>query len=207
MTTKLITVGVIALVLSVGGVELLAGTRMEAACPVFLLAVMACIVALIPLSLAAVVRRRRAGFAGFSAAVFGCVWFILSFGPGGDRVISRTTTSDGTDMCVIQQFTGHWGESYQVGFYYRRPGQQWGSFYYDHEDTRWWLGSIRVAADGKRATIRRFLLPVAYFDIPTESFTSVRSSRTFSPAHTWMPPDWTPESELSRRLNHALQRL
>lgn len=102
-------------------------------------------------------------------------------------------------MCILQNFTGTWTEPYRVGFYYRRPGEPWGWFYYEHEDLRWWFGSIKLTTDRKRAEIRRFVSPVAHFDPEKEAFTIVRVNRTIVQAQRWMPQGWQPEDELARR--------
>ena len=195
MISIFIMIGSAAVILFMGAFEYDAGTGMEAGCWMFLLSALAAIICTGVLSLHCLRRKRRIGVLGLAVTVFGGCWLVLSFAPGGNRVIARTLAPDGTEMCLIQRWEG---EPYRVSFYYRRPGQQWGWFYYEHEDTRWWLGSIRLSADGKRAEIRRFISPVAYFDIPTESFTLVRWSRTLSPAQQWMAPGWKPEAELSR---------
>jgi hypothetical protein len=164
-----------AVFLFVGISEYYAGTQTGHIWLVLLLLVCAAVISIGLLSLRYLRRKQPIGFVALGVTLLGGCWLVLSFAPGGSRIIARTTAPDGTDMCLIQSWDG---EPYRVSFCYRRPGQQWGWFYYEHEDTRWWLGSISLSADGKRAEIRRFVSPVAYFDIPNESFTIVRWSRT-----------------------------
>ena len=136
------------------------------------------------------VRRDGHGFVGLGAAAAAITWVVVFFvsPPGG--IVARATAPDGTEMYVIET---PGGETRQTGFYYRRPGQRWGWFYYEHEDSRWWLGRIRVSSGGTRAVLYRLFLPVAYFDISTERFTIVRWNRTLGPAQRWMPEGWSPE--------------
>jgi hypothetical protein len=148
-------------------------------------------------------RRDRHGFVGLAAAAFAIAWLVVFFigVPGG--IVARATAADGTEMCVIET---PGGETRQTGFYYRRPGQRWGWFYYEHEDSRWWLGRIRVSPDSTRAVLYRLFLPVAYFDIPTERFTIVRWGRTLGPAQRWMPEGWSPEKALDSVSSDAAPR-
>jgi hypothetical protein len=190
---------IFAMVLCITGFELSSGTRNEGVCWVLLMGAVLCIVALVVVSLVIINRRWRTALVCLAAAATGGSWVIMSFAPGGGRIIARASAPDGTDVCIIQQFTGDWAEPYRVSFYYRRKEGQWGWFYYEHEDTRWWFGSLRLSADGKRAEVRRFVSPVAYFDLQTEAFTLVRLNRTLTGAQRWMPPGWQPEDEVARR--------
>ncbi len=144
-------------------------------------------------SLVLLVRRDRSCILGFGAVTFAMLWELMFFTAGGRGMVARATSADGTEMCVIET---PGGETHQTGFYYRRPGQRWGWFYYEHEDSRWWLGRIHVSPGSTRAVLYRLFLPVAYFDIPTERFTIVRWGRTLGPAQRWMPEGWSPERAL-----------
>jgi hypothetical protein len=138
-------------------------------------------------------RQDQRGLFGLIIAIFSIIWVIPFSSVGWHGIVSRVTAPDGTEMCVIET---PGGETRQTGFYYRRPGQRWGWFYYEHEDSHWWFGRIRLSSDGTRAVLYRFVLPVAYFDIPTERFTIARWDRTLGPAQRWMPEDWRPEDAL-----------
>jgi len=189
-----------AIVLIVGSMLLcMAGFELFDGCWLFLPGAVICIVGLSVISLVMIRHRWRMAMLGLSAAAVGAFWIVMAFAPGGDRIIGRTKAPDGTEMCMVQKFSGHWAEPYRVSFYYRRPGQDWGWFYYEHEDTRWWFGTIRLSADGKQAEIRRCVSPVAYFHLPNEAFTIVRWNRTIEGAQHRMPPGWEPEDELGRR--------
>jgi hypothetical protein len=188
---------ILAMVLCISGFELFAGTRNDRFCWVLLVGAVLCVVALVIVSLGIISRRWRTALVCFTAATAGASWVIMSFAPGGDRIIARARAADGTDVCIVQRFTT--GDFYRVGFYYRRRGSDWGWFYYEHEDTRWWFGSLRLTGDGKRVEVRRFVSPVAYFDLQTEAFTLVRANRTLIGAQHWMPPGWQPEKEVAGR--------
>src|SRR6266436_5198961 len=180
MVATVTKVGSVALPLCVLGFEFLDNTRFDKMFGIAGLGVVGGIGALFLLSLCCVARKTRVALLGFGVSAVALVWLVASFAPGGDRIISRVTAAGGTEICVVQRYTSLWSEPYEVRFYYRRPGQAWGWFYFDHQDTRWWMGKISLSRDGRRATIRRVLLPVAYFDIPAEAFTIVRRGSTAS---------------------------
>lgn len=193
MTRKILYVGVAMLLVGLVGFEFFAGTRHEMlSVNSLLLALVGILPALIS-SFVLLLRRQRAGIIGLGAVAVTILAFIVLFTAGGRDIVASLTAPDGTEMCVIETPDG---EDHQTGFYYRRPGQRWGWFYYEHEDSHWWVGRIRLTPDGTRAVLYRWFLPVAYFDIPTERFTIVRWGRTLSPAQRWMPEGWTPEDAL-----------
>ena len=45
---------------------------------------------------------------------------------------------DGTELCVVQKL----GDLLDTSVYYRKPGTNWGWFYYDHEDSYWAKATI-----------------------------------------------------------------
>ena len=103
-----------------------------------------------------IVRAERAHRAGLpdqavlyglvcAASMLPLVVIYAYFLPLPPSIIARTRAPDGTELCLTQKYD----DFYQVSFYYRRTGQPWGWFYYDHEDTRWWRGSIALCADGR----------------------------------------------------------
>ena len=123
--------------------------------------------------------------------------FIYGSLPGKDVIIARAVAPDGTDLCVIHK-SNHTGEPYTVSFYFKRPGNPWGWFYYEHEDTRWLTGSIVFDDTGTVALIKRGWRTVATFDLKTDSFTIKRWNRTSYGTQNWMQTDWTPEQELKK---------
>ena len=142
-------------------------------------------------------RRNRIAVAVGS----GVVWLLLLGGflrvahgvlPGKNVILARTTAPGGVEMCVTHR-SNYSAEPYTVSFYYKRPHQPWGWFYYEHEDTRWLRGSIEVNDEGTMAFIKRGRAVVATFDLTTDSFTIKRWNRTLRGTQEWMPDGWTPE--------------
>lgn len=62
--------------------------------------------------------------------------FLAIVQPGGDGVLGRVQTPDGSEYAVEQ--TCNWSiEPYTVSFNMRSPDGQWGWCYVDHEASRW----------------------------------------------------------------------
>lgn len=150
-------------------------------------------------------RLKSKRFVGF--AVSGLVWLTLicivarasyAIMPGKNVIIARVTTPDGVELCVTHK-SNYSLEPYTVSFYFKRPNQPWGYFYYDHQDTRWHSGSIGLNDDGSKAFINRGKVIVATFDLNTESFKIKRWDRVIQGAQKWMPEDWNPEDEIRQR--------
>jgi|GEM_PF-2070693 len=197
MLGKAAKVGGLMLVLYVLLFEFSAGTRW-AGFPRILLYVFP--LAIVVVGFAAVrslLRRERGGWFGLGVVALSSVWLVLSCGPGGSGVISEAVALDGTQMCLVQGYSGKWLEPYRISFYCRRPGQNWDWYYYDHKDTRWWSGSINIEKNGTRAMIHRLLRPVAYFDLPTERLTLVRWGQNIVGAQHRMEPGWKPAEHCS----------
>lgn len=114
------------------------------------------------------------------------LWQIVS-----PRVVARAITRDGIEMCVVQRFD----EPFSTGFYFRKPGTNWGWLYCDHEDSYWRKGEIELDYSNKRATVRREGKPVILFDWESEIYCAVRSGvivRTHKGAQNQMPQYWVP---------------
>ena len=60
-------------------------------------------------------------------------WFVKHI--NGPRVVARAVAPDGTEMCIVQRCNWN-GEPFTTSFYCRKPGGQWGWFYYDHQNRR-----------------------------------------------------------------------
>jgi|TARA_B110000914_G_C15231390_1_gene339783 hypothetical protein len=64
------------------------------------------------------------------------VAFLAIIQPGGDGVLGRIKTQDGSEYLVEQSC--NWGfEPYTVSFYMSDPDGNWGWCYIDHEASRW----------------------------------------------------------------------
>lgn len=137
-------------------------------------------------------RRRLPPLVGLVVGILGLLLVLHALLPGGEGVVDRRLTANGTEMVATQSYDG---EPYRVHFYFRRPGGKWGWFYYEHEDTRWirGLSHIRLSADQQQATLCRLFLPVATFDLQKETFTIRRWNRTM-PVQSTRPEDWSPEA-------------
>lgn len=128
-----------------------------------------------------------------AALVVGVRHFIHHIGT--PRVIGRAVGLDGTEMCIVQQC--NWSvEPFTTSFVYRRPGERWGMFYYDHQDSYW--GSSRAVLDPDRhvALFYRGSTPAVTFDWASETFTLHRWSRTLTGAQWRLPADWSPGTPL-----------
>lgn len=117
-----------------------------------------------------------------------CLWHICK-----PRIVSRSVALDGTEMCVIQQFNWR-AEPFTASFVYRKPGQQWGSFYYDHQDGDWGRAPARLDAEKHVLTIYRGGLPTVIFDWQNEVYSLYRGgklNRTATNAGS-LPTFWWP---------------
>jgi hypothetical protein len=89
-------------------------------------------------------------------------------------------------MCIVQQC--NWsGEPFTTSFIYRKPGADWGWFYYDHQD--WYWGRARVSLDPKArvAVFYRDNSPAVTFAWDTETYTLHRRNRTLTGAQGQVP--------------------
>jgi transglutaminase-like putative cysteine protease len=188
MSVKMAKAGGLALVFYVLLFEFLAGTRWAGFPRLILVGFVAVILLL---------QRKRMGWFGWGAVAVSGIWLILACGPGGNGVLSRAVAPDGSEMCLVQGYSGKPWQPYRISFYCRRPGQNWVWYYYDHKDTRWWYGSIKLDKNGTHATIRRLLRSVSYFDLPTESLTLVRWGRDNTSSRQRMKPGWEPAKHCS----------
>src|SRR4029079_19200623 len=104
------------------------------------------------------------------------------------RVVTRAVAPDGTEMCVVQQI----GEPFSTSFVYRKPGKQWGWFYYDHEDS--YCGSAETQLDVQHhpLTVLRDGKPTALFDWESEVYTLTAFDRRLTNAQRWLPFGWSP---------------
>lgn len=92
-------------------------------------------------------------------AAFGLLgWMMLPPPVIGEKVIARHTMKNGTKLVWTQDYHGRTGHATYL--YFRRPEESWKWIMVDHEDSRWFRGSIE--SEGNEATIWRWL-PVASF--------------------------------------------
>jgi hypothetical protein len=120
-----------------------------------------------------------------SAALF--LWHI-----DRPRVVARAIAPDGTEFCVIQTFNWH-AELFTTSCYYRKPGGQWGWFYYDHQDWYWGRGRAELDLENTRISIYRGGRLTVTFDWVSETFQLLRPDvphREIAGALKWMPIGW-----------------
>jgi hypothetical protein len=112
------------------------------------------------------------------------------------RVVGRAMAPDGTEMCIVQQC--NWSaEPFTTSFVYRRPGGNWGRFYFDHQDGYW--GSSRAVLDTNRrlAVFYRGSSPAVTFAWATRTYTLHRWNRVDTNP-TQMPAGWSPQVSVYR---------
>ena len=116
-------------------------------------------------------------------------WLLVISGTFKPRVVLYAKASDGTEMCVYQEFTGT-SEPYKTAFYSRKPGGHWGWFYYDHQDLAWVSGRIVLDMTNKIATVFRGTKEVARYNWARDEFVHIQRGTTNGPGDT--PNMWTP---------------
>jgi hypothetical protein len=117
-------------------------------------------------------------------------WFLVISGTFKTRVVLYAKASDGTEMCVFQEFTGT-PEPYKTAFYSRKPGGRWSWFYYDHQDLAWVSGRIVLDMTNKIATVFRGTKEVARFNWARDEFIHILRGTTNGPEETpnmWKTP-------------------
>ena len=139
---------------------------------------------------------RRALLIGAIALLVSVLVFVARQ-PCSVRVIGYAKSSDGVELCVVQEP----GDLLETSVYYREPNGTWGWFYYDHADGYWSKAEIVVDESKQRMTILRRKEPVAYFDWRTEVFRLDRTGASHRGAQFWMPPDFSP-SKGRNRIRH-----
>jgi hypothetical protein len=172
-------------------IELSAGTVAESKSGYATLVYLLGFISFVICTLAFFICLRRPPITGFVFGMLAVGLGLFGILPGGDGIVEHITSPDGTEMMITQE---HNGEPYSVGFYFRKKGGNWGWFYYEHEDTRWYrsLSHIRLTEDARSATVYRLFWPVATFDLEQESFTLLRWGRP-SRTQQLMPNNWSPK--------------
>ena len=108
------------------------------------------------------------------------------------RLVGRAVAPDGTEMCIVQEC--NWSaEPFTTSFVYRRPGGEWGRFYFDHQDTYWGRSRVSLDTNAQRAVFYRGGSPAVTFSWPSETYTMHRWNRTMTGAQWQMPAGWSPE--------------
>ena len=114
------------------------------------------------------------------------------------RIIGRAISPDGVEMCIIQECNWDF-ELFTTSFLYRRPGTEWGWFYYDHQDGYWRTSRVSLDTNAKIAVFYRGRSPTITFDWGSDTFTLHRWSRTLTGVQSRLPADWSPQTSVFTR--------
>ncbi len=107
------------------------------------------------------------------------------------RIVSRAVAPDGTEMCIVQRF--NWSpELFTTRFVYRKPGNPWGEFYFDHQDDFWASSRVTLDPATQTAVFFRDGAPAVTFAWSSETYTMHRWNRTLTGPQWTHPADWTP---------------
>jgi len=114
------------------------------------------------------------------------------------RVVARALGPDGVEMEIVQQC--NWGaEPFTTSFVYRKPGQDWGWFYFDHQDWYWGGGRVSVDTNKQVAVFYRGGSPAVTFAWAKEVYTLHRWNRTLTGAQEHLPASWSPQMSVYNR--------
>jgi hypothetical protein len=105
------------------------------------------------------------------------------------RVVGRAMTPDGVELCVVQNWNA---EPFNTSFVFRKPGGQWGWFYYDHEDWYWRKARIVLDTNACMARIFRGDTEAIAFAWKSETYTMHRWRRKIEGPQGTMAPGWEP---------------
>ena len=127
--------------------------------------------------------------AGLVTAALGVRAFLRHI--SAPRIVARATSSGGVEMCIVQQC--NWSaEPFTTSFVYRKPGADWGWFYYSHEDWYWGASRVSVDTNASSAVFYRGSSPAVTFAWATETYTLHRWNRTLTGAQLRLPKGWSP---------------
>jgi len=137
-------------------------------------------------------RVRARIILGFSAVAFVVLVALFVRHVSVPRVVGRAVAPDGTEMCIVQQCNWE-AEPFTTSFVYRKPGADWGWFYFDHQD--WYWGESRPSLDisNQVAVFYRGGSPAVTFAWDTETYTLHRWHRTLTGAQERLPAAWSPK--------------
>jgi len=125
----------------------------------------------------------------FSYVIISFLWHIDQA-----RIVARGVSPEGVEMCIVQECNWN-GEPFTTRFVFRKPGTNWGWFYYDHQDWYWRTGHVILDTNSKTARFYRNAKPAVTFQWDNETYTLHRWNRTLYGAQSYMPPGWTPTTK------------
>lgn len=133
-----------------------------------------------------VVLATLAAFVLVSYLVISFLWHIDKA-----RIVARAVSPEGVEMCIVQEC--NWSaEPFTTRFVFRKPGTNWGWFYYDHQDWYWRTGRVVLDTNSRTARFYRGNKPAVTFQWETETYTLHRWNRTIEGAQSYKPPGWNP---------------
>lgn len=125
------------------------------------------------------------------AAAVSLVWLLIDH-IGRMRIVAQTTTPDGVELCVVQRWNGWEDPFFNTKFAFHRPGTNWQTFYYDHEDSYWGHSPVTLDTNaGVARFYRRDALAIT-FDWTNEIYILHRRARTNHGSQWVMPTGWHP---------------
>ena len=109
------------------------------------------------------------------------------------RIIGRAVAPDGTEMCIVQRF--NWsGAPFTTSFVYQRPNEQWGWFYFDHQDDYWDKSRVVLDTNAQKVVFYRGNSPAVTFFWADEVYTLHRRNQTITGAQHHLPIGWSPKA-------------
>ncbi len=127
-----------------------------------------------------------------AVGLFGFAIFVLLRHMTGTRVIARAIAPDGSELCLIQRWNGFDDPFFGTTFACKKPGTNWQTYYYHHEDSYWGHASIVIDTNARLARIARGSSPAITYSWPDEVYTSYRRGKGVR-SGTMMPAGWSPE--------------
>ena len=95
------------------------------------------------------------------------------------RIVAQATMPNGVEIMIKQTFT--WSDLFDTTFNYRRPGGEWVSRYYSHEDGYWERGRVEIDGSSRIATVYRDGEPTIKFHWDTLAHTQFTETQSGSP--------------------------
>jgi hypothetical protein len=110
------------------------------------------------------------------------------------RIVARAVSPDGVEMCIEQEL-GDWSDFpfFTTRFVFRKPGTNWGWFYYDHEDDYWRTSRVVLDTNSKTAVFYRKDAKVVTFQWDAEIYLLHRWRwGAITGAQSYLPTGWEP---------------
>ncbi len=109
----------------------------------------------------------------------------------GPRIVARTVTPEGFELCIVQQSSWDALPWFKTSFVSRRQGNPWQRFYFHHEDSFWRNSRVALDTNTQVATFFRGNAPVVSYAWATGAYTNLHRHRADTPQE--MPSGWSPQ--------------